>query len=143
MDYKEILKGIVDIINTTEKSDIGFANICTYIGENCPELKESEDERIRKALIRFHKSTIDIDGIKGADIILWLEKQKGNIGGISPNSALSEEDDMILSVIVDDLKFIRDTLSHDDSYVVDVGSFEGKIEWLQSLKDRVQPSPKK
>ena len=34
-----------------------------------------EDERIRKALVRFHKSTIDIDGIKGADILAWLEKQ--------------------------------------------------------------------
>lgn len=39
-----------------------------------PELKESEDERIRKALVRFHKSTIDIDGIKGDDILAWLEK---------------------------------------------------------------------
>ena len=42
-----------------------------------PELKESEDERIRKALIRFHKSSIDIDGIKGNDILVWLEKQEG------------------------------------------------------------------
>ena len=41
-----------------------------------PELGESDDERIRKALIRFHKSTIEIDGIKGADIIAWLEKQR-------------------------------------------------------------------
>ena len=40
-----------------------------------PELKESEDERIRRALVRFHKSTIDIDGIKGEEIIAWLEKQ--------------------------------------------------------------------
>ena len=38
-------------------------------------MEESEDERIRKALIRFHKSTIDVDGIKGEDIIAWLEKQ--------------------------------------------------------------------
>ena len=42
-----------------------------------PELKESEDERIRETLIRFHKSTIDVDGIKGEDIIAWLEKQGG------------------------------------------------------------------
>lgn len=40
-----------------------------------PELKESEDEKIRRALIRFHKSTIDVDGIKGEDILAWLEKQ--------------------------------------------------------------------
>lgn len=41
-----------------------------------PELSESEDEKIRKALIRFHKSTIDIDGIKGSEIVSWLEKQE-------------------------------------------------------------------
>jgi len=46
-----------------------------YISTIFPELKESEDEKIRKALVRFHKSTIDIDGIKGANIIAWLEKQ--------------------------------------------------------------------
>ena len=40
-----------------------------------PELMESEDERIKKALIRFHKSTIDIDGIKGNEIVDWIEKQ--------------------------------------------------------------------
>ena len=40
-----------------------------------PELKEREDEKIKNALIRFHKSTIDVDGIKGENIIAWLEKQ--------------------------------------------------------------------
>ena len=40
-----------------------------------PAIYQSEDEKIRKALVRFHKSTIDIDGIKGADILAWLEKQ--------------------------------------------------------------------
>lgn len=41
-----------------------------------PELKESECEKIRKVLIRYHKSTISLEGIKGEDIIAWLEKQK-------------------------------------------------------------------
>lgn len=41
-----------------------------------PELADSKDEKIRNALIRFHKSTIDIDGIKGEEIIAWLEKQR-------------------------------------------------------------------
>ena len=34
-----------------------------------------EDERIRQVLIRFHKSTISVDGIKGEEILAWLEKQ--------------------------------------------------------------------
>lgn len=76
-DYKKILEGVVDIINTTEKSDIGFANICTYIGENCPELKESEDERIRKELIDIvAKSPITFAFEDKEKVLAWLEKQK-------------------------------------------------------------------
>lgn len=79
-DYKTILEGVVNIINTTEKSDIGFANICSYIGENCPELKESEDERIRKHLIKHfgNKSKTDWNGMPVDKIIAWLEKQGEN-----------------------------------------------------------------
>ena len=80
MDYKKILEGVVNIINTTEKSDIGFVNICTYIGENCPELKESEDERIIKAIKSAVLQLTDIYlqekyGLKQSDCIAWLEKQ--------------------------------------------------------------------
>lgn len=73
-DYKKILEGIVNIINTTEKNDIGFANICTYISENCPELKENEDERIRKELICFLKTEIPHCNARDK-YIAWLEKQ--------------------------------------------------------------------
>jgi len=43
-----------------------------------PELKESEDERIRKALIRFFKNTHDWVNLKydGDEIVAYLEKQK-------------------------------------------------------------------
>lgn len=82
-DYKKILEGVMNIINTTEKSDIGFVNICTYISENCPELKESDDERIRKALIELVKMVdknpihqiFGYGDIKYSDMIDWLEKQ--------------------------------------------------------------------
>lgn len=59
------------------KNNVGFnAQTHKVLDIIFPELKESEDEMIRKALIRFHKSTIDVDGIKGEDIVAWLEKQK-------------------------------------------------------------------
>ena len=75
-DYKKILEGVVNIIKTTEKSDIGFANICTYIGDNCPELKESEseDERIRKA-IKQHILFLDDSFPDKENWLAWLEKQ--------------------------------------------------------------------
>ena len=78
-DYKNVLEGVVNIINTAETSDIGFANICTYIGENCPELQESQDERIRKALINVfatHKDYEMFFGVSVEDIIAWLESIK-------------------------------------------------------------------
>lgn len=70
MDREEamkILKGFHD------KS--ALFSVRTALDTIIPELKESEDEKIRKALVRFHKGTIDIDGIKGEDILAWLEKQ--------------------------------------------------------------------
>ena len=80
-DYKKILEGVVNIINTSEKSDIGFANICTYIGENCPELKESEDESmvkfIKNQLFNIKKTiteNYELDA-KLTKAICWLEKQ--------------------------------------------------------------------
>ena len=80
-DYKKILEGVVNIINTAEKSDIGFANICTYIGENCPELKESEDESmvkfIKNQLFNIKKTiteNYELDA-KLTKAICWLEKQ--------------------------------------------------------------------
>ena len=72
--YKEALDKLQEALAPKEGCDIsGLTRRC--IEDIFHELKESEDEKIRKALVRFHKSTIDIDGIKGEDILAWLEKQ--------------------------------------------------------------------
>lgn len=79
--YDEALKVIKDNLDTlNEVTKTGAEGVDIQAIKNCfyrafPELKESEGEQIRKALLRFHKSTIDIDGIKGEDILTWLEKQ--------------------------------------------------------------------
>ena len=80
MNYKEILEGVVNIINTTEKSDIGFANICAYIGKNYPELKKNDDERIRKKIINLVKKSNEYGGYalhkqESDEMLAWLEKQ--------------------------------------------------------------------
>ena len=58
-----------------------------------PELKESEDEKIRKEIVRFIQMEVE-DEIVGNKWLAWLGKQKGNIGGISPT--WSEEDEMFV-----------------------------------------------
>lgn len=70
--YKEALEKARQFSERPLQED--SSSIVEYI---FPELKESEDEKIRKALIRFHKSTINIDGVNGEKIVAWLEKQGG------------------------------------------------------------------
>lgn len=71
--YKEALEKARQFSERPLQED--SSSIVEYI---FPELKESEDEKIRKALIRFHKSTINIDGVNGEKIVAWLEKQGGS-----------------------------------------------------------------
>lgn len=71
--YDEAIKRLEDIkTGKCQKTFVFTEGLFDYI---FPELKESDDERIRKSLIDFHKSTIDINGIKGEKILAWLEKQ--------------------------------------------------------------------
>lgn len=137
-----------------------------------PELKENEDEGIRKALIKFHKSTIDIDGIKGGDILAWLKKQ-----GEKPNNVYDKELSEILGRVI--RRYINDpnipyterekvsmeiipyverlekqceqksAWSEEDeaklkSILFHIEDVENKdvIDWLKHLKDRIQPKHK-
>lgn len=92
-----------------------------------PELKDSEDERIRKALVRFHKSTIDVDGIKGEDIVAWLEKQ-GNKKPI-----WSKEDEIGFNDTFWAIQQAR-TIAKDEN---DMGNLWYAEDWLKSLKERL------
>lgn len=49
----------------------GYSNLKKILENAFPELKESEDERIRKAIIEYFESC----NIKHLDWIAWLEKQ--------------------------------------------------------------------
>lgn len=111
-DYKKILEGVVNIINTTERSDIGFDNICTYIGENCPELRESEDEKIRKDLIGWIEDFPDMiwRGHYKKDVIAWLEKQ----GGQKPKFKVGDW-------LINDHCLGEVILLTDDAYMLDNG----------------------
>lgn len=161
-DYKKILEGIVDIIRTTEKSDIGFVNICAYLSNFFPKLKESEDEVIRKRLINTCQDAILYETLadyttKGfEECLAWLKKQSDKdklikeLGkykvkytqdvlsqqlekqGEKPK--WSEEDDTIL------LELIRrmEALDHYWNRPTD----EKIIDWLKSLKERISEKPK-
>ena len=106
------------------------SNRCTlgFMNEILRYPKESEDERIRKALIRFHKSTIDVDGIKGDDVLVWLEKQ-GNLTD-GDMKEWSKEDEQIKEDILYDLN----TLLEGSKSEWAIKDLKKEINWLESLK---------
>ena len=95
-----------------------------------PVLKESEDERIRKYLLkladRCPEDSIDFMGeVKKEDVVAWLEKQG------EQNPAWSEDDELYLEDAIHAAK---------ELYYANCGGDE-LVDWLKSLKDRVQPQP--
>ena len=97
------------------------------IEELIPELKESEDERIRKALITYFSDEDEsYDGIPYPNIRAWLEKQ----GEQKP--AWSKEDEWKFSDI---LALLR---GGENCHYNNPDLFN----WLKNLKDRVQSQPK-
>ena len=121
MDYKEKVIELLKSNNVTDEQK-------EKLKEIFPELKESEDERIRKELIDFVKSRLA--GFPQCEkFIAWLEKQG------EQNPAWSEEDDNCLSTIIAEFSKCA-------------GKSVSKDEWmrcndfLNSLRERVLPQPK-
>lgn len=85
-----------------------------------PELRESEDEKTRKALISFLKSPFVNENItdeKVAPWLAWLEKQ-------GQKSAWSKDDERIYQSIIDDT--VQENLLYNE-----------QINWLKSIKQRI------
>lgn len=93
-----------------------------------PELKESEDERIRKDLLAFIKAPYVYDFIVHDRVdpwISWLEKQG------EQNQKWSEKDEEMANDI------IEGCLSSEKAYYI-AHTSEEIADWLKSIKDRVK-----
>lgn len=88
--------------------------------------QESEDEMIRKALVRFHKSTIEIYGIKGKEILAWLEKQ-------APKPKWGEEDEGMMNHCIGAIHIAGCHVTN--SYTAN--DKKAMKDWLKSLKQRL------
>ena len=98
-----------------------------------PELRESEDERIRKALIKFFILSDDnadyqCCGVHYKDIVAWLERQ-------AQKPSWSEEDKNMLEWVIGYLenKMLNAPMGEERT------ACKNAIAWLKDLKDRVQP----
>ena len=110
--------------------DSSFTMLREALETLIPELKENEDEKIRKALIYFIKQgkikgTIRTYlGVAEEDMLAWLEKQA------EQNPAWSKEDETLLNCCLGAIN-TTDYFDKDNK--------DKMKDWLESLKDRVQP----
>lgn len=126
MDYKE---KVIALLNSQELSKEQKEKLESIF----PELSESEDERIRKALVdtfKFYDSPMNspyLVDISKKDILAWLEKQKIEKQGKQKPAEWSEEDERMYRGL--------HNLIYSTPYC---DSRKELSDWLKFLKDRVQ-----
>lgn len=86
MDYKKKYEKLVDAVKVLRDNNPSDEGIQNWVNDNVPELKESEDERIKKEIIDYIKT-----GTYHKKWIAWLEKQGNKPQGKSALEAIREE----------------------------------------------------
>ena len=80
-NYKEKYESLIEAIKVLRDINLSDSGIQNWVNDYVPELAESEDEKIKKTLIRFFKDqypneTEMYDGsVTVGKAIAWLEKQ--------------------------------------------------------------------
>lgn len=116
--YNKLVNAI-KVLQETNPSDVGIQN---WVNDNVPELRESEDERIREEIANLiMQSTCNTkEFYRKRELIEWLEKQ-----GQKP--AWGKEDRDYYDAIIAKLEVTQD----------DAALTDNQMEFLKSLKDRV------
>lgn len=128
--YKDAIERAMKYLYDTEKcmSTEFFNATERAMQEIFPELKESEDEKIRKTVIEMIHDTPNIEceenyNVRKEDVLVWLEKQGGQ-----KSSAWSEED-------IRNIENIDSVLFY-DKYLPEDTCMRLR-NWLKSLKQRI------
>lgn len=120
--YDEVIGKLQSLINNANKQDHIIIRI-EDIENSFPELKESEDDRIRKAILGLVMQSSEILGNQNqSNMITWLEKQCKK------------------SVWTDNDRIMAFTLLRDVTQMTHLSN-EGKnerLEWLNTLEDRLK-----
>lgn len=132
MDYEKAYKEALERAREITKVSRGivFKNIESVCETIFPELRESEDEKIRKELIRYLPYCDDISKDTKEKWIAWLEKQK-------PTEWGKEDEEMRKGIITTLKANINRLYLHDAQGKAD---HEAKISWLKSIKPHWKPS---
>jgi hypothetical protein len=122
MDYEKRYKEAIELMKDCIPDADGLVHVRPQ--DIFPELEESEDERIREAMIDFFKHEREEGivvlhyGVNIESMIAWLEKQGEKKAAWTPM----------------DEQRVENLLA-----IIEGHGYPGEVAWLNSLKDRVQP----
>lgn len=128
MDYEKAYK------DALEKAKKLYGKYCinNVLESLFPELAESEDERIRKALVwfveHFPYDRLDNNGVSAKEALAWLEKQ-------APKPKWGEEDEIGSDATIELLEYF---INYAPEYRKP--TIRRSIDWLKSLKKRIEES---
>lgn len=143
MDYKEKYNTIIERARTVYNRACNDAgkDLIEYLFDGVEEIKDSEDERIRKEIVKFIKDNTLTYTQSGCEIqkrwIDYLENQKEQ-----KPTEWSEEDSRrigALSSIIFDYAFHKDALDENNDLT---GEYAELDDWLETLPERFNLQPK-
>lgn len=135
MDYEKKYKELLARLQKAkENEEVNDERYCCVIDDIVSELKESEEEKIRKSLIELFKdmewddSTFHDYNLDKGETVAWLEKQ-----GEQKPAEWSEEDETYLSHVITAIK-----LYYTDDKECENPWREELLRWLKSIKSHKQ-----
>ena len=134
----------------TEVRTTGYWNVQEVEQNSTDEIGNYDHEKVLQAIINEQKPAwSEEDDIMAHDIDYAIKCQitypKSRLSSMSswiyglkdrvqPKQEWSEKDESILFRIINDLKFLRDTVSIDPKYAVNTIDIEREINWLKSFR---------
>lgn len=124
MNYKEKYEQAIENIKKIKAANKDDKELVDFIEYKYPELKESEDEKIRKALMQHIKDKVSvISGWREEELIAWLEKQG--------EYAWNEEDKKLINLTLQNLTELK------NRYGEKYGKVGDCIQWIMSIKQTI------
>lgn len=141
MDYEKAYKAALE--TATQWIKDGCTDKEKICLESCfSELRESEYERIRKAIIhmleRRTQQFYEEDGISKSDMFAWLEKQKECVTDSSKTP--TDEDERMRKAALEGIGYLEHELMWD--FIGDIDILDVK-EYLEKQKEQKPFQPKK
>lgn len=128
IDYKALYEETISRLKIAKKN-VGYYTFSEVIDKVIPEVAESEDERIKRAILEFFESqdeNTSYSFVHRNDIIAWLKKQKESKRIEQEQTELPKGEDYAIDGLWQAIQILEHSLGEVDGWQSDDGILEHK-----------------